>query len=70
MIGAISARVPDRVLTLFSLLLTAAGCGQLFFGGFPRCAAATATADSLNEQTAAAANHTAAPSGGTLRFRA
>jgi hypothetical protein len=35
-IGAISARVSDRVLTAFSLTLTLLGCVQMWFGAYPR----------------------------------
>ncbi len=31
-IGAISSRVSDRILTAFSLTLTLLGCAQLWFG--------------------------------------
>lgn len=35
--GWLSSRgVSDRMLCLVSLVLMLAGCGQLFFGGFPR----------------------------------
>jgi hypothetical protein len=40
-IGAISSHISDRILTAFSLMLTLLGCGQLFFGAFPRWVACT-----------------------------
>ena len=37
LMGALSARVSDRILTVFSMLLTLVGCLQLMHGGLPRC---------------------------------
>ena len=34
--GAVSSRVNDRVLTIFSMVLTMVGCLQLTYGGYPR----------------------------------